>query len=181
MPRGSAPGFAGGRRSLAIFRGRASEESLLPSDLLDHLGLALSRASFGVVRRMKRVLVVGYPKAAVLGDPAGGGIDRLPVAGFWQRERKEIAIEGEDRISEYRCYKSHHQLVELGVLPNEPDTWLVYILRDPRDIAISSATHFQFDRFPNLAGFFRRFRREKSFIATLSILYSLGEIIGSRK
>jgi len=81
------------------------------------------------------------------------------VAGFWQSDKKEIAIEGEDRISDYRCYKSHHQLVELGQLPNEPDTWLLYVLRDPRDIAVSAASHFQFNRFPKISGFFRGFHR----------------------
>jgi hypothetical protein len=122
---------------------------------------------------MKRVLVVGYPKSGCTwATRLVAELIGCPVAGFWQRERKEIAIEGEDRISEYRCYKSHHQLVELGVLPNAPDTWLVYILRDPRDIAISSATHFQFDRFPNLAGFFRRFRRgEKLYRHTVYPLF----------
>ena len=40
MPRGSAPGFAAAPRRLAIFRGSASEESLLPSDLLAWLGAA---------------------------------------------------------------------------------------------------------------------------------------------
>lgn len=109
---------------------------------------------------MKRVLVVGYPKSGCTwATRLVAELIGCPVAGFWQSEKKEIAIEGEDRISEYRCYKSHHQLAELGNLSNEPDTWLVYILRDPRDIAISSANHFQFDRFPELAGFFRRFRR----------------------
>jgi Sulfotransferase domain len=109
---------------------------------------------------MKRVLVVGYPKSGCT------WVTRLvaeligcPVAGFWQSEKKEIAIEGEDRISDYRCYKSHHQLAELGNLPNEPDTWLIYVLRDPRDIALSAAHHFQFDRFPKISAFFGRFRR----------------------
>ena len=113
---------------------------------------------------MKRVLVVGYPKSGCTwATRLVAELIGCPVAGFWQRERKEIAIEGEDRISAYRCYKSHHQLAELETMPNEPDTWLIYILRDPRDIAISSATHFQFDRFPYLADFFRRFRRGEKF------------------
>jgi hypothetical protein len=118
---------------------------------------------------MKRVLVVGYPKSGCT------WVTRLvaeligcPVTGFWQSEKKEIAIEGENRVSEYRVYKSHHQLTELGGLPNEPDTWLIYVLRDPRDIVISSANHFHFDRFPKLVDWFRRFRRgEKLYRHTL--------------
>ena len=108
---------------------------------------------------MKRVLIVGYPKSGCTwATRLVAELIGCPVAGFWQSEKKEIAIEGEDRVSDYRCYKSHHQLKELGPLPADPETWLVYILRDPRDIAISAAHHFRFDRFPALARCFRRFR-----------------------
>jgi hypothetical protein len=118
---------------------------------------------------MKRVLVVGYPKSGCTwATRLVAELIGCPVAGFWQKERKDLATEGEDRISEYRCYKSHHQLGELGVSPHQPDTWLLYILRDPRDVAISSANYFQFDRFPRLAALFRRFRRgEKVYRHTL--------------
>lgn len=118
---------------------------------------------------MKQIIVVGYPKSGctwatrLVAELVG-----CPVGGFWQSNKKEIAVEGEDRISEYRCYKSHHQLAELGVQPNEPQTWIIYILRDPRDIVISGANYFQFDRFPRLANLFRSLRRgEKLYRHTL--------------
>lgn len=118
---------------------------------------------------MKNIIVVGYPKSGctwatrLVAELVG-----CPVGGFWQSDKKEIAVEGEDRISDYRCYKSHHQLVELGVQPNEPESWIIYILRDPRDIAISGANHFQFDRFPKLAALFRSVQRgEKLYRHTL--------------
>ena len=118
---------------------------------------------------VKNIIVVGYPKSGctwatrLVAELVG-----CPVGGFWQSDKKEIAVEGEDRISDYRCYKSHHQLAELGVQPNEPESWIIYILRDPRDIAISGANHFQFDRFPKLAALFRSVQRgEKLYRHTL--------------
>lgn len=113
---------------------------------------------------MKRVLVVGYPKSGCTwATRLVAELIGCPVTGFWQSDKKEIAIEGEDRISDYRCYKSHHQLAELGSLPDESDTWLIYVLRDPRDIAISAANHFHFDRLPKISGIFRRSRPGEKF------------------
>ena len=118
---------------------------------------------------MKKIVVVGYPKSGctwatrLVAELVG-----CPVAGFWQSDKKEIAVEGEHRVSDFRCYKSHHQLAELGLQPNDPDARLIYVLRDPRDIAISAANHFQFDRFPRLAALFRSVRRgEKLYRHTL--------------
>lgn len=118
---------------------------------------------------MKNIIVVGYPKSGctwatrLIAELVG-----CPVGGFWQSNKKEIAVEGEDRVSDFRCYKSHHQLTELGIQPNDPATWVIYILRDPRDIAISAANYFQFDQFPKLAALLRRVRRgEKLYRHTL--------------
>jgi hypothetical protein len=109
---------------------------------------------------VKNIIVVGYPKSGCT------WVTRLvaeligcPVAGFWGSTKDEIAIEGKDRVSEFRCYKSHHQMADLGVRPNDPDTRIVYVLRDPRDIALSAANYFQFDRFPRFAAIFRSARR----------------------
>lgn len=118
---------------------------------------------------MKKIIIVGYAKSGctwvtrLVAELVG-----CPVAGFWKAPKREIATEGEERISEYRCYKSHHQLAELGLGPHDADTWLIYVLRDPRDIAISAANFFQVDRFPKLAQWFRRFPRgEKLYRHTL--------------
>ena len=86
-----------------------------------------------------------------------------PVAGFWRSEKNEIAVEGTERVSDFRCYKSHHQLVELGVDLAELEKRVIYVLRDPRDIAISSASFFEFERYPEVAAFLRRFRRGEKF------------------
>ncbi len=113
---------------------------------------------------MNNIIVVGYPKSGctwatrLVAELVG-----CPVAGFWGSEKKEIAVEGEDRISDFRCYKSHHQLGELGVSPNDTGNSIIYVLRDPRDLAISAANYFQFDRYSRLAGFFRRLHRGEKF------------------
>lgn len=118
---------------------------------------------------MKKIIVAGYPKSGctwatrLVAELVG-----CPVAGFWQSTKKEIAVEGEDRISDFRCYKSHHQLTELGISLGDPETSILYVLRDPRDVAISAANHFQFDRFPRLATCFRSvWRGEKLYRHTL--------------
>ena len=74
-------------------------------------------------------------------------------------DKKEIAIEGENRISDFRCYKSHHQLAELGLAPEEISKNVIYVLRDPRDVAISGSHHFMFHPSRRLARFFRGARR----------------------
>jgi len=113
---------------------------------------------------MKNIVVVGYPKSGCTwATRLVAELVRCPVSGFWQSDKKEIAIEGEERVSDFRCYKSHHQLAELGVPPDDPANRLIYILRDPRDVAISAANYFQFDRFPEVAALFRRVRRGEKF------------------
>ena len=128
---------------------------------MEHRCQYTGRARYLELRHaVNNIIVVGYPKSGctwatrLVAELVG-----CPVGGFWQSDKREIAIEGEDRVSDYRCYKSHHQLAELEVQPNEPETWIIYILRDPRDIAISGASYFQFDRFPKLAALFRSVRR----------------------
>ncbi|HEY3663098.1 MAG TPA: sulfotransferase domain-containing protein [Chthoniobacterales bacterium] len=118
---------------------------------------------------MKNIIVVGYPKSGctwatrLVAELVG-----CPVAGFWKSDKKEIAVEGKERVSEFRCYKAHHPLAELGVTPDELAHRVIYILRDPRDIALSAANHFQFDRYSSLRAVFRVFPQgEKLYRHTL--------------
>ena len=118
---------------------------------------------------MRNIIVVGYPKSGctwatrLVAELVG-----CPVAGFWKSDKKEIAVEGEDRISEFRCYKAHHPLAELGASAHELASSVIYVLRDPRDIALSAANHFQFERYPALHALFRRLPRgEKLYRHTL--------------
>jgi hypothetical protein len=96
---------------------------------------------------MKDIIVVGYPKSG------NTWITRLtaelvncPVTGFWQSAHWEYAQEGQDRVSEFQCYKAHHQLHELKIDPEKTDTKIIYVVRDPRDIVVSGANYFRFQR-----------------------------------
>lgn len=97
---------------------------------------------------MKNIIVAGYPKSGctwatrLVAELAG-----CPVAGFWRSEKTEIAVEGANRVSEFRCFKSHHQLQELESDLRDGRNRVIYVLRDPRDIAISAANFFVFKRF----------------------------------
>lgn len=97
---------------------------------------------------MKDIIICGYPKSG------NTWITRLvaelvgcPVAGFWGSNHREIAIEGEDRVSEFSCYKSHHQLSELLIEKDFQGKIIIYVVRDPRDIVISGANFFYFSDF----------------------------------
>jgi hypothetical protein len=93
---------------------------------------------------MKNIIIAGYPKSG------NTWITRLvaelvgcPVSGFWREpNNKEIAIEGQDRVSDFRCFKSHHQLHELEVDINSNKRSILYVIRDPRDVTVSGAHYF---------------------------------------
>jgi hypothetical protein len=116
------------------------------------------------------ILLVGYPKSGntwatrLVAELVG-----CPVAGFWRSDHKEIAVEGEDRESDFRCYKSHHWFSVLERKGDLAANRVIYIVRDPRDVAISGANYKDFrfrrwrwlgrqvGRFPGGDDFFRRF------------------------
>lgn len=105
---------------------------------------------------MKNIIIVGYPKSG------NTWITRLtaelvgcPVIGFWGSEHNEIAREGEERESDYGCFKSHHQFQELDREAKD-QSFIIYTIRDPRDITISGANFFQFTRYENLEAFFKK-------------------------
>ena len=97
--------------------------------------------------RLSPIIVVGYPKSGstwivrLTAELVGG-----PVAGFWGHpDAQEMAMEGAERISPYRCYKAHQPFPELGVNVDEPDApKVIYVVRDPRDVAVSGAHYFAF-------------------------------------
>lgn len=73
-----------------------------------------------------------------------------PVVGFWNFDGDEMAREGLHRSSDFGCFKSHHQLSELASQSDFNCSRIIYVVRDPRDIAISGAHYFQFERYPQL-------------------------------
>ena len=100
---------------------------------------------------MKNIIVVGYPKSG------STWITRLtaelvgcPVKGFWNEpNHKEIAIEGLERSSNYRCFKAHQTFRDLEIddqiINNQ--SFIIYVIRDPRDVAISGANYFRFQNY----------------------------------
>ncbi len=102
-----------------------------------------------------RVIVNGYPKSGntwitrLVADVIG-----CPVGGFWGApNHKELAIEGLERDSPHRVYKGHHRADQFDEL--DSNTKIIYLLRDPRDVACSGANYFSLKKFrdnnPNLS------------------------------
>jgi hypothetical protein len=92
----------------------------------------------------KNIVIVGYPKSGTTWlTRLTAELIGCPVEGYWGRpNHDEPAIEGESRTSEYRCYKSHHPLEELGQASGKPIHSVLYIARDPRDIIVSGSRFF---------------------------------------
>lgn len=92
---------------------------------------------------MKKIIVIGYPKSGNTWlTRLTAELVNCPVEGFLYSNRNEEAIEGTDRISDFRLYKSHHQFHKLA----EDDikfSKLIYVVRDPRDVSISGRHYFR--------------------------------------
>jgi hypothetical protein len=99
---------------------------------------------------MKNILVVGYPKsgntwtARLLAEVIG-----CPSAGFLgEPKNPQSPNDGSDRVSDYRVFKAHHsyrQLKRTGI----PVEKIIYVIRDPRDIAVSGAFFFDQENSEN--------------------------------
>jgi len=109
---------------------------------------------------MKNIIIAGYPKsgatwlARVTAELVG-----CPVEGFWKLPKSgEIAREGDDRMSDYRCYKAHHQKHEDEVFSRSNK--IIYVVRDPRDIVVSGSNYFMLTKqFFLLFRWFPRWRK----------------------
>ncbi|HMB99984.1 MAG TPA: sulfotransferase domain-containing protein, partial [Flavobacteriaceae bacterium] len=91
----------------------------------------------------KNIVIVGYPKSGTT------WIARLvaelvecPLEGAWGFESVTTAYEeGRKRTSDFICYKSHHTFNEIYSV-KKGIYKIIYVVRDPRDIVISSLYYF---------------------------------------
>ncbi|NEQ49254.1 MAG: sulfotransferase domain-containing protein [Leptolyngbya sp. SIO3F4] len=104
----------------------------------------------------KRVIICGYPKSGNTWlTRLTAQILNCPVVGFWcQPFNKEEAIEGEERKSDYQCFKAHHtqELLQqtLNVYGNGTEK-IIYIYRDPRAVLVSASHYFSLQpRYPQI-------------------------------
>lgn len=89
------------------------------------------------------IIVSGFPKSGntwvtrLVAELVG-----CPVMGFWGSDHTEIACEGFDRRSKFRCFKSHTSPEQLASDNSASHAKTIFVVRDPRDIAISGTGYF---------------------------------------
>jgi hypothetical protein len=92
----------------------------------------------------KSIIICGYPKSGTtwLSRLVADMVD-CPLLGNWGFVGQQSQyVEGTERVSAFNCYKSHHQWAQLQDTLRKGDCRLLYIVRDPRDVAISARHHF---------------------------------------
>lgn len=112
---------------------------------------------------MRNIIIVGYPKSGttwltrLVADLAG-----CPISGSWNSKENKEARKDSNIKSETQCFKSHNQLYEFDESDNNgisSEDKIIYVIRDPRDVAISGAHYFRFKRWPAAKNFFLKFPR----------------------
>ena len=92
---------------------------------------------------MQKIIICGYPKSGNTWlTRLTAELANCPVKGFLYSDHTEIAEEGKERLSQFECYKSHHQWHEIKQ-DDLTNSKIIYIVRDPRDIVLSGSSYFQ--------------------------------------
>ncbi|WP_299098578.1 sulfotransferase domain-containing protein [uncultured Winogradskyella sp.] len=94
----------------------------------------------------KNIVIVGYPKSGTTWmSKLVAELLVCPLKGNWGFKIDNDPIEeGQDRISAYDCYKSHHTYEEIFSVDKKSIDKIIYIIRDPRDVVISGLYFFKF-------------------------------------
>lgn len=103
----------------------------------------------------KNIVIVGYPKSGTTwASSLVAELLACPLNGDWGFDHINADFkEGQNRKSNYQCYKSHHTYDTIVAASSLPIDKIIYIIRDPRDIVISGAHYFNF--LPNSLSFLR--------------------------
>ena len=105
---------------------------------------------------MKNVVVVGYPKSGNtwLKRVVCDLVDGTPAAFLGSAD--QLSATNGDKP---RCFKSHLELHELNAngKVEPPDNYIIYVIRDPRDVVMSGSNYFRFHRLKWLPRLFKPF------------------------
>ena len=112
------------------------------------------------------VVACGYPKSGTtwLARLVAELAD-CPLQGNWGfQQYAQQDVEGLDRVSEYVCYKSHHMAQQIHKTRHGQAHRIIYIVRDPRDVAVSAMHHFNTDSNPILRKIVPRCRHRRKIL-----------------
>jgi len=115
------------------------------------------------MQKNKIIVLSGYPKSGTTwATRVIGHLVDCPIKGYWGFNADTFVTEGKDRNSSFICYKSHMTYTELKNSDWGEIDKIIYIIRDPRDVIVSGAYHYNL--LPNNFHFLKRFLLRIPFI-----------------